>query len=163
MFINETIFIYIHISFPIVKHCLLLKERIRISWVIIQTKAKIAVFPVEDNRTVNLKLSKQKKINLQCPSFFKKVSFSFYLFIYFGLGLVFVALHSLSLVAASEAYPQVAVWRLLIAVASLAAEALGCGLQWLQHVGSVVVALRISQSSAGGIFPDQGSNPCLLD
>ena len=87
MFINETIFIYIHISFPIVKHCLLLKERIRISWVIIQTKAKIALFPVEDNRTVNLKLSKQKKINLQCPSFFKKVSFSFYLFIFFWAGL----------------------------------------------------------------------------
>ena len=119
MFINETIFIYIHISFPVVKHCLLLKGRIHISWVIIQTKANIALFPVEDNRTVNLKLSKQKKINLQCPSFFKKMSFSFY---FFWLGLVFIALHSLSLVAASGAYPQVAVWRLLIAVASLAAD-----------------------------------------
>ena len=27
MFINETIFIYIHISFPVIKHSLLLKER----------------------------------------------------------------------------------------------------------------------------------------
>ena len=33
------------------------------------------------------------------------------------------------------------------------------GLQWLQHVGSVVVALRLSCSVAGGILLDQGSNP----
>ena len=70
MFINETIFIYIHVAFPVIKHCLLLKERIRISWVIIQ---------------VNLKLSKQKKINLQCASFKKKtkcLSHFIYLFIF---------------------------------------------------------------------------------
>ena len=108
MFINETIFIYIHVAFPVIKHCLLLKERIRISWVIIQ---------------VNLKLSKQKKINLQCASLKKKQNVFLTLFIYFfWLGLVFVALHRLSLVAASGASPQVAVWRLLIAVASLVAE-----------------------------------------
>ena len=66
--------------------------------------------------------------------------------------------------------------RLLIAMASLVAEH---GLQvrglqqlWhtssgvvthrLQSAGSVVVAHGLSCSSACGIFPDQGSNPCAL-
>ena len=34
--------------------------------------------------------------------------------------------------------------------------------QELQHVGSTDVAYRLSCSMAGGIFSDQGSNPCLL-
>ena len=37
-----------------------------------------------------------------------------------------------------------------------------CRLQWLQCVGSVVVALGLSCSKACGIFQDQGSNVCLL-
>ena len=49
-----------------------------------------------------------------------------------------------------------------------------CRLQYLQHMGSVaavsgpqstgsiVVAHRLSCAVAHGIFPDQGSNPCLL-
>ena len=50
----------------------------------------------------------------------------------------------------------VAVRRLLIVVASLAAE------HGLQSTGSVVVAHRLSCSTACGIFLDQGSNPCPL-
>ena len=58
----------------------------------------------------------------------------------------------------------VAVCRLLIAVASLVAEhgLQARGLQQLWHAGSVVVAHRFSCSTACGIFPDQGSNPCPL-
>ena len=48
----------------------------------------------------------------------------------------------------------VAVRRLLIVVASLAAE------HGLKSAGSVVVAHGLSCSAACGIFPDQGSNPC---
>ena len=47
--------------------------------------------------------------------------------------------------------------RLLIAAASLVAEH---GLQGTQ--ASVFVAHGLSCSAACGIFPDQGSNPCLL-
>ena len=68
----------------------------------------------------------------------------------------------------------VAVYRLLIVVASLVAEhglqAHGLQQLWyvgsvvvackLQSAGSVVVAHRLSCSEACGIFPDQGSNPC---
>ena len=70
----------------------------------------------------------------------------------------------------------VAVCRLLIAVASLVAEhgLQAHGLQQLWHAGSVVVAHGLqsagslfvvhglSCSTACGIFPDQGSNPCPL-
>ena len=59
--------------------------------------------------------------------------------------------------------------RLLTAVASLAARALTLGRvgsavadPGLESTGSVVVAVRLSYSVAGGVFPDQGSNPCLL-
>ena len=50
-----------------------------------------------------------------------------------------------------------AVPSLLIAVASLC-----CRAQALGACASVVVALGLSCSSACGIFPDQGSNPCSL-
>ena len=49
-----------------------------------------------------------------------------------------------SLVVASRSYSLLVVCRLLIVLASL------------------VVACRLSCSTACGIFPDQGSNPCLL-
>ena len=45
---------------------------------------------------------------------------------------------------------------------SSAADGLSsCGFQ-VQSVGSIVVPHRLSHSSVCGIFPDQGSNPCLL-
>ena len=37
-----------------------------------------------------------------------------------------------------------------------------CGARALKHKGLVVVALRLSCPAARGIFPDQGSNPWLL-
>ena len=70
-----------------------------------------------------------------------------------------------SLVVAGEGCSLVAVLGLLIAVTSLTVEH---GLQWLQHVGSVVavpglqsigsvvLAHGLSCSMACGIFPDQG-------
>ena len=42
-------------------------------------------------------------------------------------------------------------------VASLVVE---CGLRHLRHTGSVVVAHELGRSTACGIVPDQGSNPC---
>ena len=45
---------------------------------------------------------------------------------------------------------------LLLAVASR------CGAQTLEHMGSVVVAHRLSCPKACAIFPDQVSNPCVL-
>ena len=50
---------------------------------------------------------------------------------------------------------QAVVRRLLIAVVSLVAE------HGLQGTGSVV-GHRLSCPTAGGVFPDQGSNPCPL-
>ena len=41
----------------------------------------------------------------------------------------------------------------------------GFSLWWLfllQNTGSIVVAHRLSSPTEGGIFPDQGSNPCPL-
>ena len=53
---------------------------------------------------------------------------------------------------------------LLAAVSSLIAEhgLWAHGVQWLQHVGSVLVFPRLSCSPACGIFPDQGTNLCSL-
>ena len=67
--------------------------------------------------------------------------------------LVFVAIHRLSLVAASGGYSLVAVCSILIAVASLVV--------WHRLQGmwaSVVVAGRLSCPVAWGVFPNQGLN-----
>ena len=65
--------------------------------------------------------------------------------------------------AASEGYSLVAVPGLLIGVVSLVERGLYvCGLQWLQHSSSVVVAHGLSCCTPCGIFPDQGSNLCPL-
>ena len=77
------------------------------------------------------------------------------LFVYLWLGSVFRCPVGFSLVAVRQ---------LLIAVASVVAEHRlpGTQAQWLQHVGSVVVAMELSCSTACGIFLYQGLNPCLL-
>ena len=49
-------------------------------------------------------------------------------------------------------------WLLLLQSAGLRV----CRLQWLQHMGSVVVSHGLSCPAASGIFPDQGSNLCSL-
>ena len=66
-------------------------------------------------------------------------------------------MRGLFLAAVSRGYSVFVVCRLLIAMASLVAEA------WvLGHVGSVAVAHRPRCPAAGGIVPDQGSNLCPL-
>ena len=80
----------------------------------------------------------------------------FYLFIYFWLCWVFVSVWGLSLVAASGGHSS--------------SRCTGLSLSWplllrgtgSRHTGSVVVAHGLSCSTACGIFPDQGSNPCPL-
>ena len=81
-----------------------------------------------------------------------------------------------SLVAVSEGSSRVAVpgllwWLLLLCsrgskahgLRSLAAAGgLSVVAPRLQSTGSVVVAHRLSCSSACGVFPDQGLNPCVL-
>ena len=61
-----------------------------------------------------------------------------------------------SLVAQSRDYSPVAVHGLLSVVASAVAE------HRLYSTGSIVVVHRFSYSMACGIFPDHGSNSCLL-
>ena len=89
---------------------------------------------------------------------------------YYLLPWVFAAACGISLVVVNGGYSPVALLGFLIAVTSLAARggALGhvgfnsCG-QWLSSCGSQ--ALKHGLNSCGtacGIFPDQGSNPCLL-
>ena len=64
--------------------------------------------------------------------------------------------HGISLVVASMAYSLVAMCKLLIAMASPVAE------HGLQGTGaSVVLADGLGCSTECGIFPTEGSNPCL--
>ena len=72
-----------------------------------------------------------------------------YLFIYW-LCWVFVAAHRLSLVVACGGQTLAVVCRLLIAVASRAAE----------HSSRHVVTLKLCCPKERGIFPDRKSNPC---
>ena len=88
----------------------------------------------------------------------------FYLFIYFWLRWVFVAVHGLFSSCVQRGLLFVAVRRLLLVMASLvAAHGLQvCGLQQLWHQSSVVVVRGPSCSMAYGFFLDQGLNPCPL-
>ena len=86
--------------------------------------------------------------------------FKIYLFIYFRLCWVFIAVCQLSLVAASRGYSSLQrlgfslMWLLLWSTGSGVCKASSCR---LQSTGSVVVVHGLS-----GIFLDQGLNPCLL-
>ena len=111
---------------------------------------------------------------LRFPPYFNQDSFKIYLFIYFWLRWVFVAVRGLSS-CGERGLLFVVVCRLLIVVASrCGAQALGarasvvaarglssCG-SWALDAGLVVVAHGLSCSAACGIFPDQGLNPCPL-
>ena len=66
-------------------------------------------------------LRQQHQLHLELLLFFL-IKIFFYLLIYFWLRWVFIALQSLSLVAASGGYSPVVVRGLLIAVVSLVAE-----------------------------------------
>ena len=86
--------------------------------------------------------------------FFKIIIY--YLFIYSWLCWVFVSVRGLSLVAASGGHSSSR-----CAGVSLSRPLL----LWStdsRRAGSVIVAHGLSRSTACGIFPDQGSNPCPL-
>ena len=90
-------------------------------------------------------------------------------FIYFWLHWVFVAVHGLSLVAASGGLLFVAVRRPLIVVASLVTEhgIQACSLRQLWLTGSRAQAQQLWRTGLVapwhvGVFRDQGSNPCPL-
>ena len=80
---------------------------------------------------------------------------------------VFTAAWAFSLVAASGSHSLLAVCRLLIAVASLVVEHKALGHEGLSSCGSWALECRLSSCGAWaqllyGIFPHQGSIPCLL-
>ena len=83
--------------------------------------------------------------------------FNFYLFIYyFWLCWVFVSVRGLSLVAASGGHSSSRCAGLSLSRPLLLRSTSS------RRAGSVVVAHGPSCSTACGIFPDQGSNPCPL-
>ena len=79
-----------------------------------------------------------------------------YLFIYFWLCWVFVSVRGLSPVAASRGHSSSRCAGLSLS-RPLLLRSTGS-----RRAGSVVVAHGLSCSTACGIFPDQGSNPCPL-
>ena len=79
-----------------------------------------------------------------------------YLFIYLWLCWVFVSVQRLSLVAASGGHSSLRCAGLLLSRPLLLWSTSS------RHAGSVVVAHGLSCSTACGVFPDQGSNPCPL-
>ena len=79
-----------------------------------------------------------------------------YLFIYFWLCWVFASVRGLSLVAASGGHSSSRCAGLSLS-RPLLLRSTGS-----RRAGSVIVAHGLSRSTARGIFPDQGSNPCPL-
>ena len=79
-----------------------------------------------------------------------------YLFIYFWLCWIFVSVRGLSLVAASGGHSSSRCAGLSLS-RPLLLRSTGS-----RRVGSIAVAHGSSCSTAYGIFPDQGSNPCPL-
>ena len=97
---------------------------------------------------------KHQKSNLEF--FFLINSYFIYLFIYLWLCWVFVSVRGLSLVAASGGHSSSRCAGFSLS-RPLLLRSTGS-----KHTGSVVVAHGPSCSAAGGIFLDQGSNPCPL-
>ena len=116
----------------------------------------------QENRQISLKITFLKNL--------------FYLFIYFWLHWVFVAVHGLSLAVASGGCSLLrcagfSLWWLLLLqnTGSRCTGFSSCGMRasvvvarGLQSAGSVVVVHGLSCSAACGIFLDQDSNPCPL-
>ena len=97
-------------------------------------------------------LSPLRTVCLCFCGFFKKI----YLFIYLWLCWVFVSVRGLSLVAASGGHSSSRCAGLSLS-RPLLLRSTGS-----RRAGSVVLAHGLSHSTACGIFPDQGSNPCPL-
>ena len=94
----------------------------------------------------------RNKLNFFFFFFYKFI----YLFIYFWLSWVFVSVRGLSLVVASRGHSSPRCTGLSLS-RPLLLRSTGS-----RRTSSVVVAHGPSCSVACGIFPDQGSNPCLL-
>ena len=88
--------------------------------------------------------------DVQCVDFF------FNLFIYFWLCWVFISVRGLSLVAASGGHSSSQCVGLSLSRPLLLRS------RGSRRAGSVIVAHGPSHSTARGILPDQGSNPCPL-
>ena len=88
--------------------------------------------------------------------FLKGMHIFIYLFIYLWLFWVFVSVQGLSLVAASGGHSSSR------CVGRSVSRPLLLRSTGSRRAGSVVVAHGPSCSTACGIFPDQGSNPCPL-
>ena len=88
--------------------------------------------------------------------FLKEFLYFYYLLIYFWLCWVFVSVQGLSLVAASGGHSSSRCAGLSLSRSLLLRSTSS------RRSGSVVVAHGPSCSTACGIFPDQGSNPCPL-
>ena len=101
-------------------------------------------------------LHKLTKLKSAAPQSFVVVVFKIfiYLFIYLCLSWVFISARGLSLVAASGGHSS-SQWAGLSLSRPLLLRSTGS-----RRTGSVVVAHGPSCSTACGIFPDQGSNPC---
>ena len=83
-------------------------------------------------------------------------SFFLSFFLYFWLCWVFISVRGLSLVVASRGHSSS--WCAGLSLSRpLLLRSTGS-----RHAGSVIVAHGPSCSTACGIFPDQGSNPCPL-
>ena len=91
--------------------------------------------------------------------------------VWFGLNFIYLSLTVLGLHCCMRAFSSCRQRGLLSSCSVLASHCSGffcCGaLQQLRFLGSLssgslVVALRLGCSKACGIFPDHGSNPCLL-
>ena len=90
------------------------------------------------------------------PGFFKSYFLFIYLFIYLWLSWVFVSVRGLSLVAASGGHSSSRCAGFSLS-RPLLLRSTGS-----RRSGSAIVAHGPSRSTACGIFPDQGSNPCRL-
>ena len=98
----------------------------------------------------------EKQLIGEVPLGFFFFFFNLFFFVYLWLCWVFVSVWGLSLVVASGGHSS--------------SRCAGLSLLWplllrstgSRRAGSVIVAHGPSRSAASGIFPDQGSNPCVL-
>ena len=91
---------------------------------------------------------------VQVSAVFYKYNFIYFMYLLWAvLGLP--CCESFSLVAASRSHALVAAGGLLLVVASLVEEH---GLHWLQHLGWVVAAFRLSNTSSVVVVPELSSS-----
>ena len=134
------------LSFP---HCIFLTPLLKIYW--LYRSGFTSGLSILFHWFINLFFFLYESFN-----FLKKIYLFIYLFIYFWLCWVFVSVLRPSPVAASRGHSSSRCTGLSLS-RPLLLRSTGSG-----RTGSVVVAHGLSCSTACGIFPDQGSNPCPL-